>query len=111
MQRRTLVKTAAALAAAPTLARAQSAWPNRPVKLVVPFGAGGATDIIARLISQKLSELWGQSVLVDYKPEAPGITEGHRRRGRLGAQEARHAGLNSPTSTVINTNVVVSAFV
>ena len=70
MQRRTLIKTAAALAAAPTLVRAQSAWPNRPVKLVVPFGAGGATDIIARLISQKLSELWGQSVLVDYKPGA-----------------------------------------
>ena len=70
MQRRTLIKTAAALAAAPALARAQSAWPNRPVKLVVPFGAGGATDIIARLISQKLSELWGQSVLVDYKPGA-----------------------------------------
>ena len=70
MQRRTLIKTAAVLAAAPTLVRAQSAWPNRPVKLVVPFGAGGATDIIARLISQKLSELWGQSVLVDYKPGA-----------------------------------------
>ena len=70
MQRRTLIKTAAALAAAPALARAQSAWPNRPVKLVVPFGAGGATDIIARLISQKLSELWGQSVLIDYKPGA-----------------------------------------
>ncbi len=70
MRRRTLLKTAAALAAAPALARAQGAWPNRPVKLVVPFGAGGATDIIARLISQKLGELWGQSVVVDYKPGA-----------------------------------------
>ena len=68
MQRRTLIKSAAALAAAPSLARAQGAWPNRPVKLIVPFGAGGATDIIARLISQKLTELWGQTVLVDYKP-------------------------------------------
>ncbi len=71
MQRRTLIKSAAALAAASsTRVRAQAAWPNRPVKLVVPFGAGGATDIIARLISQKLSELWNQSVLVDYKPGA-----------------------------------------
>ena len=70
MRRRTLLKTAAALAAAPSLSSAQGAWPNRPVKLVVPFGAGGATDIIARLISQKLGELWGQSVVVDYKPGA-----------------------------------------
>ncbi len=70
MRRRTLLKTAAALAATPAVARAQGAWPNRPVKLVVPFGAGGATDIIARLISQKLGELWGQSVVVDYKPGA-----------------------------------------
>ena len=70
MRRRTLLKTAAALAVAPSLASAQGAWPNRPVKLVVPFGAGGATDIIARLISQKLGDLWGQSVVVDYKPGA-----------------------------------------
>ena len=70
MQRRSLLKAGAALAALPSTSRAQGAWPTRPVKLVVPFGAGGATDIIARLISQKLSELWGQSVLVDYKPGA-----------------------------------------
>ena len=70
MRRRTLLKTAASLAAAPALLRAQGAWPSRPVRLVVPFGAGGATDIIARLISQKLGDLWGQSVVVDYKPGA-----------------------------------------
>ena len=70
MKRRTILKAVSTLAAAPGLVHAQGAYPARPVKLVVPFGAGGATDIIARLVSQKLSELWNQSVVVDYKPGA-----------------------------------------
>ena len=70
MNRRTILKAVSTLAAAPGLVHAQGAYPARPVKLVVPFGAGGATDIIARLVSQKLSELWNQSVVVDYKPGA-----------------------------------------
>ena len=70
MKRRTALKAVSALAAAPGFVLAQGAYPARLVKLVVPFGAGGATDIIARLVSQKLSELWNQSVVVDYKPGA-----------------------------------------
>jgi hypothetical protein len=78
MQRRSLLKAGATFAALPlttlpSAARAQGAWPARPVKLVVPFGAGGATDIIARLISQKLSELWGQSVVADQALRAGAI--------------------------------------
>lgn len=48
-------------------AHAQS-WPSRPVRLVIPFGAGGTADLTARTIAQKLSERWGQQVVVDNKP-------------------------------------------
>lgn len=46
------------------------AFPSRPVRLIVPFPAGGATDSLARLLSQKLSQLWEQPVIVDNKPGA-----------------------------------------
>jgi tripartite-type tricarboxylate transporter receptor subunit TctC len=61
----------AALAFWTTLAFGQ-AFPNKPVKIVVPFTAGSATDILARTFGQKLSELWGQPVIVENRPGAGG---------------------------------------
>src|SRR5262245_56648371 len=49
-------------------------YPTRPVRLVVPFGAGGLTDVIARIVAQKLSEIWGQQVYTENIPGAGGNT-------------------------------------
>jgi tripartite-type tricarboxylate transporter receptor subunit TctC len=48
------------------------AFPTKPVRMVVPFTAGSATDILARTVGQKLSELWGQPVVIDNRPGAGG---------------------------------------
>jgi tripartite-type tricarboxylate transporter receptor subunit TctC len=56
----------------PFAARAQDAFPARPVRIVVAFTAGGTTDIIARLVGQRLSEMWGQPVVIDNRPGAGG---------------------------------------
>jgi tripartite-type tricarboxylate transporter receptor subunit TctC len=61
-----------ALAVASFSALAQS-YPSRPVHIVVPYSAGGGTDIVARAVGQKLSDKWGQSVIVDNRVGANGI--------------------------------------
>jgi tripartite-type tricarboxylate transporter receptor subunit TctC len=58
--------------ALPVGAQSPAPFPSRPVKLVVPFPPGGPLDIVGRAIAQKLSEAWGQSVLVDNRPGAGG---------------------------------------
>src|SRR4029434_7730584 len=47
-------------------ARAQS-WPSRHVRLIVPFPAGGGTDVVARILANRLSEVWGQQMVIENK--------------------------------------------
>ncbi|MDH5858752.1 Bug family tripartite tricarboxylate transporter substrate binding protein [Lampropedia aestuarii] len=74
------VLTAAAIGLTLTVAAAQS-WPTKPVRMVVPFPPGGGTDILARLVSAKLSEAHGWNIVADNRPGVGGtlgITEAAR---------------------------------
>lgn len=70
--RRFVLAALSLLALASTSAMAQ-AWPSKPVRLIVPAGAGAAPDVIARIVGEKLAAAWGQGVIVDNKPGAGGI--------------------------------------
>ncbi|WP_043838230.1 tripartite tricarboxylate transporter substrate-binding protein [Muricoccus aerilatus] len=70
--RRTLLAALPAALAAPRSLRAQPAWPQRPVRLVVPYAPGGGTDIFARSLTDGLAQVLGQTVLVENRPGANG---------------------------------------
>jgi tripartite-type tricarboxylate transporter receptor subunit TctC len=66
----------------PGLARAQDAWPNQPVRLIVGYTAGGPTDFVARLFQEPLQALWGQPLVIENRPGASAV---------LGTEVVAHA--------------------
>lgn len=68
-RRRTLLGLGGALAL-PSSVRAQSAWPSHPIKIVVPFPPGALTDVLGRMVAERLQAALGQSIVVDNKPGA-----------------------------------------
>src|SRR5437773_754324 len=61
---------AAMLAFALPNAQAADTYPSKPIKLIVPFPAGGTTDVLARVVGQELTKSWGQQVIIDNRPGA-----------------------------------------
>ncbi len=74
--RRTLLASVAAAAAlsalAPAVFAADAVYPSRPIRLIVPFGAGGSTDMVARLLAEKMGPILGQAVVIENKGGAGG---------------------------------------
>lgn len=87
-----------------TQAKAEAqVWPSKPVKLVVPYPAGGGVDPVARLLSQKLAERWKQPVFVDNKPGASGT---------IGANYVARSAPNGLTIMISATaEVVINQFI
>jgi tripartite-type tricarboxylate transporter receptor subunit TctC len=78
---------------------AAQTYPSRPVKMIVPFAAGGPTDVIARIVAQKLSETWGQQIYTENVPGGGGNT---------GAAMAARAAADGYTILVVSTGFIVN---
>ena len=74
MNRRNMIVAALAMVAlAPFAAQAEDAWPTKPIKIIVPFAAGGTSDVLARIIADKLTTSLKQPVIIDNKGGAGGV--------------------------------------
>src|SRR5208282_1703205 len=70
-------------------------WPSRPIHLIVPFPAGSSSDIVARIVAQKLGERLGQQLVVENRPGAS---------GNLGTEAVAHAAADGYTLGLANTS-------
>ena len=93
-----LVAGAAALLEMPRLACAQN-YPTRTVTIIVPFAAGGPTDVIARLVADRLSAAWGQQLYVENLPGAG---------GNLGVENGARAAPDGYTIVVVSTGFIIN---
>lgn len=73
-------------------ALAQEKWPSKPIRLIVPFTAGSASDVLGRIVVQRLSEMWGQQVVIDNRPGAGGL---------IGSDLVRHAAPDGYTMAMV----------
>jgi tripartite-type tricarboxylate transporter receptor subunit TctC len=99
-----LAMTVFMLASAAAVAQEQdaSSFPNRPIHIVVPFPAGGPSDLVSRLIGQKMTETWGQPVIIDNRPGANTI---------IGAQAVARAAPDGYTLLMaIDSTLVMNQF-
>jgi tripartite-type tricarboxylate transporter receptor subunit TctC len=76
MKRSVFLKGLAAAALAPALVRAQGAYPEKQIRMVIPFSPGGTTDLLARAVGQHMQEAWGQVVVADNRAGANGVVAG-----------------------------------
>src|SRR4051812_37064559 len=101
LNRRRFLGASAVVLAAPSVSRAGGDWPQKPVRVVVPFTPGGSTDITARLVSNRLQEVWGQSVVVENKPGAG---------GNIAADMVAHAEADGYTIFIVGPGMATNKF-
>ena len=91
--------TAMALLSSAVPACAQKTYPTKPIRFISPFSAGGSTDILARIIGQKMNEAWGQPVVVENRPGAG---------GNLGAEVVAKAAPDAHTLLLSASSVAIN---
>jgi len=79
------------------LAQGAQSYPERPIRIIVPFAPGGSSDVLARSIGQKLTEMWGQQVIVDNRPGAS---------GNIGAGEAARSEPDGYTLLLVDVGTI-----
>src|SRR5687768_10904203 len=94
-----IIAMALAALSAPAFSQNIASYPSRPIRVIVPFAPGGGLDISTRLIGQKLTEKWGQNIVVDTRPGAATI---------LGTDIASKAAPDGYTLLMITTTFAIN---